>query len=455
MGFLSGLKAWAERRSAGGGLGPRDGAYGLSGLVPTPVLSGVAVTPETALTFTAAFACINALSTDLASLPLSVKRRRPGGGSVTMPRDPRHTLVYCEPNGDTTAMRFRQALYGHRFGWGNGYAEIDRIKQGRRAGLPGALWLHSPRPTDSWPERSRNRKLWYLLDGGRRAVRSEDVAHIAGFGFNGIVGYSPIALHRQAVGYGKALEEYGAAFYGNSATPKGALKLKREATPELVRNLRESFGNVHQGTANAHRLMILEEDMDFQPMSMSPDDAQYIAVRQFQTIEMCRIFRVPPPRIQDYTGVTGVYKGFSDLIDDYVASTLGPEVEGAQQEWDRKLFTAGERARGYHVAHDFSALLRGNAKERMDYLLKRFSAGSITPDEIREREGDNPTPGPAGNQVFISSTYVPIDRAGRVPAPARPPAAPPPGPGEAEGVGEGEVGDDGGEPGEGSDDAQR
>jgi HK97 family phage portal protein len=385
--------------------------FGQTASLPAPVLSGVAVTPETALTFTACYACINVRATDLAALPLEVKRKRKEGGRVPVPDDPRYDLVFCEPNSNTTSMMFRQAMGAHRLGWGNAYAEIIRSR-----GMPVELHLHSPRPTETWPEFSKNKTLWYQADGGRRQIRGEDMIHFALLGWNGISGYSPIALHRQAVGYGIAIEQFGAAFYGNAMTPRGALKVPGRLKPEQLKNLRESYAAIHSDTVNAHRLLILEEGSEFQPFAIDPKDAEYILARQFQAIEMCRIFRVPPPRIQDYTGVTGVYKAFDDLIQDYISSTLGPDAELCEQEWNRKLFTRRERAHGLHLAHDFTALLRGNMQARADYFTKRFGVGSITPDEIREREGDNPYPNQDGRRAFVSTSFVPIDKAGETKA---------------------------------------
>ena len=397
----------AESRYLGGNsVGGQS--FGASSSLPSPVLSGIAVTPETALTFTAFFACINVRSTDLASLPLEVKRRRRTGGVVPAVNDPRYNLVFSEPNKRSSSMRFRQALLGHRHGWGNGYAEIIR-----RNGLPVELLLHSPRDTDTWPVLSKSGDLWYKVDAGKREVRAENMIHVAGLGWNGIKGYSNVALHKQAVGYGIALEQFGAAFYGNAMTPRGAIKVPKKLTPEMLKNMRESYSLVHTDTTNAHRLMILEEGTEFQNFSCDPKDAEYIATRQFQANEMCMIMRVPPARIMLTNGLTGVYKAFDDMIQDYVSSTLGPDAEDLEQEFNRKLFTARERAHGLHCAHDWMGLLRGNMQSRADYYTKRFGLGSITPDEVREREGDNPIDSPASKKTYVSTNFVPLEMSGQ------------------------------------------
>ena len=384
--------------------------FGVGASLPAPVLSGVAVTPETSLTFPAVFACIMVLSTDLASIPFEVKRKLRTGGKVPVPGDRRYNLTYCEPNKNCTAQRFFTSLYGHRFGWGNGYGEIKRDY----SGMPTEVLLHSPRPSDTWPEKSKSGALWYQVDSGRRQVRGEDMVHLAGFGFNGLTGYSPIALHRQGIGYGMALEQHGAAFFGNASVPKGALKVQKKLSPEAKKNLRESFDSVHQGSQNAHRMMVLEEGMEWQGFSISNQDAEYILSRQFQVVEICRIFRVPPPIIMDFLGISGVYKAFGDTIQHYVQFSLRPEVRSTEQEFDRKFFTTRERAHGLHTRHDMKELMRGNTSERLAYLKGRFETGSITPDEIREMEGDNPSSDPNSKRFYINKGYVPLDMVGQV-----------------------------------------
>jgi HK97 family phage portal protein len=384
-----------EQRSLLGG-GP---ATGLSAFLPAPVLSGVAVTPDTALTFTAAFACINVVATDMGALPLLLRLQRPGEGTVDVPGDDRYQLLYCEPNANVPAARFFQALIGHRLGWGNGYSEIDRVKSGRKAGMPGALHLLSPKPSDTYAVRTRGGRLAYKIDGGRRELLAEDVVHHAGLSWDGLTGYSPVALARQAVGLGIAQEQHGAAFYGNSCSPKGAIEVAKKLTPEACRNIRESIEAVHQGTFNAHRLMILEEGMKFNPYSIDPVDAQYLESRKFQVLEVCRIYRVPPHKVGDWS--QSHLANVEEANVDYRNTTIGPESTFLRQELSRKLLTRDERARGYRLDHDFVSLLQGDSKARMEYWKERFATGSASPDMIAEAEGDNPLPEGIGQHFYI------------------------------------------------------
>ena len=378
-----GKKRFKECRFLGGGaVGGTTFSVGSS--LPAPVLSGVSVTPETALTFTAWFACLNALSTDLATVPCGVERFRPGKGRNEVPTDARHDLLYCEPNKNMGAAEFRRTVYSHRFGWGNGYGKIIR-----RNGWPVEIQLQSPRDTDTWPVLDKKGSVWYQTEGGRGpTIRDEDMLHLKGLGWSGLRGFSLVAMHRQGIGYGMAMEQQGSSFYGNACVPRGAIKIQRKLTDEGRKNLRESYALVHSDTTNANRLLILEQGTEYQALSVDPKDAEYIAGRKFQVEEMCRICQVPPPRIMDFSATTSVYKALSDMIQQYISFTLAPETVFTQSEFDRKLFTSRERAHGLRSYHDFSALMKADPVTRMSYLEKRFGLGSITRDEIREGEGD-------------------------------------------------------------------
>lgn len=402
-----GAFAEAEARDLAGGAwgGP---ASGLTQFMPAPVLSGVAVTPETALTLASVFSCMEARSTDLAALDLEL-RRREGKGSVLVDGDVRNDLVYCEPNKDTTPIRFRIAMGGHRFGHGNAYAEIVRYKSGRLAGLPAALHLLSPKSADTYPVRTNGGRLVYKVDAGRRELPAENVIHYAGFGWDGLTGYSVVAFHRQGIGLGIAQQQYASSFYGNSATPGGMLIVKKRLDDTGKRNLREAFEAVHQGTPNSHRVAVFNEDVEWKQFSVTPADAEYLTSRQFEIPEVCRMWQVPPPRIFDYSGVNGVYKGHDDLIQAYIMFTLRPDAKGLEQEFNRKLLTSDERAKGYHFKHDFMGLLAGNLNSFADFLKKRFEMVSITPNEIRHHFGDNPSADPACDRFYAGGGAKPAD----------------------------------------------
>lgn len=404
------LRHGVRRAGVPQGTESRSITAGMGAFLPAPVMSGIAVTPETSLTLTAVYSAINVLSTDVASLPLEVATRLPGGGHQPVTDDPRYNLVYCEPNEDTTSIRYRTAAMGHVLGWGNSYSRIERLRDGY---TPGALKLLSPRPTDTRPERTRDGRLVYTTEGGRGpTLLAEDVIHIAGLGWDGLIGYSPIAFARQAVGLGIAAEQFGAAFFGNGTTPGGFLKKPTKMTPDAMARLRDQWERVHQGTINAHRTVVLEEGLTWEKMTVDPEAAQFLESRKFQVLEIARIFNLPPHKIGDYSQSHRANVEESNL--DYLITTLRPWLVTIEQELNKKLFTSDERREGLHVVHNMDDLLRGNTQARTQKNESMRRAGVISADEWRQSEGLNPIgPEKGGDLYLVQSQNVPLADTGR------------------------------------------
>ncbi len=388
---------------------------GMGAFLPPPVMSGISVTPETALTFTAYFAGVNNLSTDIASLPLEVwKTGRSGRKRV--PTDPRYDIVYCEPNEDTTSIRFRTAQMGHVISWGNSYSEIERWGNGD----PAALHLLSPKPQDTRPVRSRSGKLFFLTEGGRGpTLRAEDVLHVAGMGWDGMVGYSVVAMGRQAIGLGIAAEQFGASFFGNGSTPRGVLEKDGKLSSEAMERLRENWERVHQGTVNANRIAILEEGLKWKATDVPPEDAQFLETRKFQVLEIARLLNMPPNKLGDYS--ESHLANLEEANLDYLNCTLRPWLIAVEQEYNRKLFSRDERRRGLHVRHDRSELMRGNTQSRTMRNQAMRNGGALNSDEWREDEGMNPLADGRGKVYVMQGQYRPIDQLGDgSPSPALP-----------------------------------
>jgi HK97 family phage portal protein len=418
-GTYSRLLRRSERRALDS---PRQ-STGLS--LSTPALSGVLITPQTALTFTAVYAAINVIATDTASLPLRVFKRLEGGGCRPAPEHYADRLLFRSPNGETPSMRWRQAGMGHVLGWGNWYAEIEHDNAGR----PIKLELLSPSQTK--PERDKNKQLYYALKDLNKTLPPRKVIHVAGLGYNGLEGYSPIGLAREAVGLGKGAEEFGASFFGNGAIPKGLLKLKKKLSPDAIENLRRTFGNRHQGTRNGSTMGILEEDMDWVNTQISPEDAQFLATRQFQVVEIARIFRLPPHKIGDFSQAHLANVDAANL--DYLTTSLMPWLEAIEQELNLKLLTEQDRLDGYYIEHTMAALLRGDMRARGEFYKTLRDLGAINPNEIRQKENMNPiAPDEGGDKFLVPLNMTTLDRAGRLPTESPPSTKKPAKPGQGD-----------------------
>jgi HK97 family phage portal protein len=408
------------------GRGIASAARRAHGLIPgqyygysliAPVLSGIIVTPRTALTLTAFFCGVDTISTDIAKLPLVLTRKIRGGGRKRALTDPRYALLRSKPNEENNAFRYRQMVMGHALGWGNHYSEI--VRDG--SGFPTALWPLDPSTTR--PQRDKDtQKLYYTdLNTGKK-WQPEHILHIAGLSFDGLLGYSVTTMGRQAIGLGIAEEQFGAALFGNGARPGGILKHPKRLTQDGAKRLRESWENVHAGTLNAHRTAVLEEGMEWVEAQISPEAAQFLTSRQFQVIEICRLLKIPPHKLQDYSQAHLANVEESNI--DYVTSTLQGWCEAIEAECNRKLLFDEEQGR-LEFVHDMNALLRGNSTARSTYYRNLFSVAAITPNEIRESEGLNPFDDAHADQSYLQAQYVPLERAGEAMAAQGPgPAAP-------------------------------
>lgn len=365
-------------------------APGFTASLQVPSIAGVLVTPQTALTFMAWYAAIRIITEDLASLPLMVFKRKPGGGSTQEPKHPVSTLFNWSPDGESTDLQWRESFTGHVCGWGNAYAEIEWGGDGE------PLSLHMIHPSIILPKRTKAGQLYYELqtaigsrtDGRYRNITPWNVLHFAGLGFNGLVGYSPVALGREGIGLGKALEQFGASFMGNGAHPHGFLKYPGSLKDEARKNLREEWNLVHQGSASANKIAILQNGVDFVAAQISPEQAQFLASRAFQVLEIARIWRLPPHKLADFS--TAPLANLEAANDDYIISCLRPWAIRFEKCIDFKLLGRDGYNAGLYTKHDFRPLLLKLVKDRADYYRKMWEIGIYTVNEIRELEGLNP-----------------------------------------------------------------
>lgn len=427
MNPLGRVRDWLRRRALHRELRT---LYGSAGAVPAaPVLSGTYITPETAICLAAVFAAVNVISRDVAALPRHVYKRLPRGGRAIDHAHPVERLLNVQPNDEQDAFRFVQSGMGHVLTRGNWYAEIVRDKDGRPESL------HLLHPSKTLIKRTEgSRRLYYQLnDGASRddnkpppTLWPEDVLHFAGLGFDGLIGYSPVTLARQTIGLGMAVEQYGAAFFGNSAIPKGILKLPTKLTEAAVNNLRRSLNQIHQGSQSAHQLMILEQGVDWAQTQFSPEDGQFLLTREFQVKEVARLYNLPPHKIGDYSESHLASAEEANL--DYLTMTLTGWITMLEAQLNHKLLTAEEQ-QTHFIGVDMTALLRGNSDARMKgYQLMR-NMGAISADEIRTAEGMNPIgPDEGGDLYLVQGQYVPLDKVGEQPAAAPADQAGPDGP---------------------------
>ena len=353
--------------------------------------SGKSVNEKTALQTTAVYACVRILAETIALLPLHIYRYSPSGKEKAA-NHPLYYLLHSEPNPEMTSFVFRETLMGHLLLWGNAYAQI--IRNGRGT----VMALYPLLPSKMLVNRTDQGILYYQYekDGQTYFLGNQDVLHIPGLGFDGLIGYSPVAMAKNAIGMAIATEEYGAKFFANGANPGGVLE-----HPGVVKDparIRESWNAVYQGSGNAHRVAVLEEGMKFQSIGIPPEQAQFLETRKFQLNEIARIFRIPPHMIGDLEKSS--FSNIEQQSLEFVMYTLDPWVVRWEQAMQRALFSEGEK-RQYFVKFNVDGLLRGDYQSRMNGYAVGRQNGWLSSNDIRELENLNRISSEEGGDLYL------------------------------------------------------
>ena len=327
--------------------------------------SGQTVNDRTAMQVTAVYACVRILAEAIAGLPLNVYQYRPDGSKEKLYSHSLYHLLHDEPNPEMTSFIFRETMMSHLLLHGNAYAQI--IRNGR--GEVVALYPLLPNKMDV--SRDNSGRLYYTYTrnsdepNGRQKFEQvvlprEDVLHIPGLGFDGLIGYSPIAMAKNAIGIAIATEEYGATFFANGATPGGILE-----HPGIVKDperLRQSWKAQFSGKNN-HSVAVLEEGMTFKQMAIPPNEAQFLETRKFQINEIARIFRVPPHMVGDLEKSS--FSNIEQQSLDFVMYTLNPWIVRWEQAMQQSLLLPSEKGR-LSFRFNVDGLLRGDYQSRMN-----------------------------------------------------------------------------------------
>ena len=300
-----------------------------------------------------------------------------------------------------TSFIWRETMLSHLLLWGNAYSQIIRTGRNQVAQLYPLL------PDHMEVDRDSDGVLTYTYTtrtGEQVTLRPEDVLHIPGLGFDGVVGYSPIALEKNAIGLGIAAEEYGSKFFANGARPSGILT--HPNTVKDPKRLRESWNSAYGGSSNANRVAILEEGMRYEPISVPNSEAQFLETRKFQVSEICRIFRVPPHLVADLEHAT--FSNIEHQSISFAVHTIRPWLVRIEQAMNRALLSEREKGR-YYVQFNMDGLMRGDYKSRMEgYAIGRQN-GWMSANDIRILENLNPIPDEEGGNVYmVNGNMVPI-----------------------------------------------
>lgn len=362
--------------------------------------SGKPVNEHTAMQMTAVYSCVRILAEAVAGLPLHLYKYNASGGKEKALSHPLYFVLHDEPNPEMSSFVFRETLMTHLLLWGNAYAQIIRNGKGE------VIALYPLMPNRMSVDRDSSGALYYTytrysdeaptMNGMTVTLRPSDVLHIPGLGFDGLVGYSPIAMAKNAIGMAIACEEYGAKFFANGAAPGGVLE--HPGTIKDPQKVRDSWNAAYQGSSNSHRVAVLEEGMKYQPIGISPEQAQFLETRKFQINEIARIFRVPPHMVGDLEKSS--FSNIEQQSLEFVKYTLDPWVIRWEQAISRALLRPDEK-KLYFAKFNVDGLLRGDYVSRMNGYATARQNGWMSANDIRELENLDRIPPELGGDLYL------------------------------------------------------
>ncbi len=377
--------------------------------------SGEKVDEKSAMQIATVYACVRLLAESVAVLPLHLYHYSDGeGSSKEKARDhPLYRLLYRQPNPEMTSFSFWETMTTHLLLWGNAYAQI--IRDGKN----NVLSLYPLLPDHVEVDRDENGRIYYIYHAYTDEVpgetnkdiyfRSDEVFHVPGLGFNGLVGFSPIAMMKNSLGTTLAVEKYGSSFFKNGAQPSGVLE-----HPGVLKNpekIRENWSDVYGGAGNAHKVAVLEEGMQYKAISLPPEDSQFLSTRQFGVTEICRIFRVPPHMVQSLEHAT--FSNIEHQSIDYVVHTLTPWLVRFEQAIIKDLLLPDEQDE-YFPKFNVDGLLRGDYQSRMQGYATGISNGFLSPNDIHRLENMDLIPADkGGDDYYLNGGYVKLEDAGK------------------------------------------
>ena len=371
-----------------------------------PTFTGVNISENLAMNYTAVYACVRVRSETFGSLSAHLmKRHDKGADKATNNR--LYYLIHDAPNEEMSSAQWRMAQESHLDTWGNLYAYIERPVVGRNAGYIKAL--HPLKPDKMKPYRDENKRIKYEYKR-RHANGTEEtltydmsqILHVAGMGYDGVMGYSPIRLALQSVGLGMALEEFVARFFGQGAHVKGVIMSPDIKDKSAVDRFRESVKEAYAGLQKAHQFMVLPGATDFKPFTMPLQDAELLASRKFQLEEIARIYRVPLHMVQNLDRAT--FSNIEHMALEFAMYTMLPICKLWEQAMNLRLLTESERQQGYYFQFDLKSLMRGDMKTRGEWYKMMIETGAYNPNKILKVEDENLREDEYGDAYLVGGT---------------------------------------------------
>jgi HK97 family phage portal protein len=369
--------------------------------------SGVSVSPETSLQCVAVLACVRVLAESLASLPMNVYRRLPGGGKEIADEQHLHEVLCHQPNSWMTGFEFRELMQSWLLLWGNAYAYI---KGGRQGGVSELIPLH---PSRMECKRLTNGKLRYYYTEPTTPFqpqvqiteyRQDEIFHLRWLSSDGVTGFVPTTLSRDAIGLARATELHSGAFFGNNGMPGTYIEVDQPHKPEVLARFKEQWNDSHQGPMNSFKTVVMPFGFHRKQIEQRNDTSMLIETRRYQVEEVARCYRVPPHLVGDLSNVR--FSTVEQSAIDFVTFSLIPWCRRWESACRRDLVVDDKQ---YFVQFDTNALMAGDYAARSQFIREMANLGALDVDEIRAQIGYNPLPDGMGKKRFIQVNMQLLD----------------------------------------------
>lgn len=343
--------------------------------------SGVNITEENSLNFSAVYCATRVISESIASLPLQIFQTT-DKGRIQLKDHPLYYKLHDQPNNFQTAFTFRETMATRQCLGGNAYAYIKRDKIGNIVEL-----IPFGVDTEIKPYYDPKRSTIYYIIDGKDVIEQVNILHIPALSTDGIEGKSPVAIAKESIGLGMAMQKFGSKFFGKGANPDFILEHPSKLGTQAIENIQKTWSKDAGGLGNAFKPRVLEEGMKATKLTIAPDEAQFLESRKFQITEIARWFRLPPHMIGDLSNAT--FSNIEQQDIGFVKYSLAPWLKRWEQEHNRKLLTEQEKKEGVFIEFNLDGLLRGDTATRGEYYTKMIAARVLSPNEVRRKENMN------------------------------------------------------------------
>lgn len=361
--------------------------------------------PDAALQISAVWSCVDRRASIIASLPLFAYNLQADGQKSVARLSRLYQVLHEQPNPRMSAFEFWRTVVMNHDLRGNGYARIDRDPV---TGEALALW---PMPADQVePHVLPDGSMVYLyqIDSDLAVIDARNVLHLKGLG-NGTVGLAKLEFMRATTDEAKKAQTSSSKLFGSAGKPTGVLMVDSVLKKEQRAALQERFAEMAAGSTS--RLYVLEANMKYQQLSISPEDQQLLQTRQFSVEEICRWFDVPPVLVH-HSNVTAWGSGVQQIIDGFHKFTIAPMTVNISQAVKRSVMTPRQRA-AMTVEHNLDALLRADPAGRSAYYASGLQNGYLKRNEVRQYENLPRDPSPMADTLTAQSNLLPLDKLGQ------------------------------------------